>query len=536
MQGFFERVVEHAAARPAAPALSRRAGGGYETESWSALASRARRLAAHLADVVPAGGVVPILAGKSADTVAAMLGIEAVGGAFAALNPRLRLPQLLDALVSTESPLAVVDGAGLRVLAGGAAEPRIAAKRWLLVDSGSGPLAQTDLARLRAAGVRITLAETLEEPAAGWRPASWVGGARRPGCCLFTSGSTGTPKGVLVSRDDLLARAAAEEAWFRLDPGDVLLSILPFSFDVGLTQLLSALRVGCELVVAGSWLPRDLVEASRARGVTGICGVPAIWQDLLAAGLRFDAPPPRYVTVSGGSLAPEQLQALSRHLGGTEIFKTYGQTEAFRTTSLRPEELPRAPGSVGRAYPGVRLAVVREDGTPCEPLEPGEVVHAGLGTMLGYLGGGAGGKLRPFPGSGEPAVFTGDVGYLDEDGFLFLAGRRDAMAKIAGNRVFPAEVANQAAALAEVAEAQVVAALRGAETVLVCFVVLRAGQESDPVRLRRSLADRLPSYMVPAEVVLLDEMPRTASGKPDLVELAARAAGAEPATLAELQR
>ncbi|HEX2078204.1 MAG TPA: AMP-binding protein [Longimicrobium sp.] len=536
-EAFYGRVQEHARRNPEGAALSYRLpGGGYRVEAWAGLAGRARRLARYFADAGGDAAVVPMLVGKAPDAVAAMLGAQGAGRAFAALNPKFRLPQLVAALQATGSPVAVVDGPGLRVLAAGTDEPLVRSTRWLVVDPDASPLAKADGERLRGAGVALEDAAELPDVTDGWAPPAGADPAR-PGCCLFTSGSTGTPKGVLVSLGDLLGRAEAEREWFGLTAEDVLLNVLPFSFDVGLSQLLSALYLGCELVVSPSWLPRDLMEAARERGATGMCGVPSIWQDLLRTGAAAPPPPSlRYVTVSGGSLAPAQLAALAAALPGVGIYKTYGQTEAFRCASLRPEELAARPGSVGRAYPGVRLLVVDEEGRPCAPGETGEVVHAGLGTMLDYLGGGGEGKLGTHPAvPGLPVVYTGDLGWLDADGYLYLAGRRDGMVKVSGNRVFPAEVANHAAALPGVAEAQAVALPGAGDAALACFVVLHPGAEPDPAGLRRALAQRLPSYMVPRDVVVLDEMPRTPSGKPDLQELARRAAAPEPLPLAGAQ-
>ena len=110
----------------------------------------------------------------------------------------------------------------------------------------------------------------------------------RVGCCLFTSGSTGKPKGVLIGERDLTARAWAEAQWYQLNEQDVLLNILPFSFDVGLNQVLSAMCVGCSLVLLNSWLPADILDAVSERQVTGISAVPSIWSDFLKANLRFD--------------------------------------------------------------------------------------------------------------------------------------------------------------------------------------------------------------------------------------------------------
>src|SRR5581483_5573714 len=307
-----------------------------------------------------------------------------------------------------------------------------------------------------------------------WTPDAWPDEAptppgsdpRRVGCCLFTSGSTGSPKGVLIGAEDLRARADAEVLWYGLSAADGLLSILPFSFDVGLNQLLSAVSIGCELVILDSWFPKDILKAAEVRQVTGISSVPSIWLDFLNHGLKFDKAGPhaslRYLTVSGGDMSHKHLDDLPSIAEGVGIFKTYGQTEAFRATSLKPHEYAAKRYSVGRPFHGVQVYIIGADGSRTKPNEPGEVVHTGLGVMLGYLDGNdPEHKLRPNPYAGpdDPAplaIFTGDQGRLDEDGYLFLEGRRDDMVKIQGNRIYPNEVRDQLLAVPGVGLAEVV--------------------------------------------------------------------------------
>jgi acyl-CoA synthetase (AMP-forming)/AMP-acid ligase II len=526
--GLFARVLRHAAARPDAVALSRAGEDGWRTVTRGALAGRARHFAAWLADAGAGGGVVPMLAPKSADLVAAMIGAGGAGAAFAPLNPRLALPQVLGALRATMPRVAVAGGASLALLREARAHPLVRRTRWLAIDAADDPASGERIAALRDAGVRIH--EVEEEGAAErFSPGEPRAADDRPGCCLFTSGSTGVPKGVAISRGDLVDRARTEAAWFSLDPDDVLLSVLPLSFDVGLSQLLGALWAGCELALPRGVLPPiEIVDAIRRRGVTATCGVPTVWQDVLRVwrgrGSGTELAPLRYLTISGGSLAPAALRQLAELLPETRIFKTYGQTETFRSTSLRPEELADRMDSVGRAYPGVRLRIIRPDGSPCDPGEAGEVVHAGMGTMLGYLAE-VGDEQGPriVPADRAAGIRTGDHGCLDGDGFLFLRGRGDSMVKIAGNRVYPAEAAARARELPGVLEAEVVAVQEpGQEPVLVCWFVPEASAADEPHR--KAAALRMPPFMVPRHFFAVDAIPRLANGKPDLVALRREAA------------
>jgi acyl-coenzyme A synthetase/AMP-(fatty) acid ligase len=351
-------------------------------------------------------------------------------------------------------------------------------------------------------------------------------------CCLFTSGSTGTPKGVLIAGDDLAARAAAESEAFGLTPADRILNVLPFAFDVGLNQLLTSLLSGATLVILDSWMPADLLRAVERQRITGVSGVPAVWRDLMASGLPFDGQQAhrtlRYVTVSGGSLSPSELDRLRGLLAGVGIFKTYGQTESFRSTILRPDEIDARPGSVGRAFDGARVRVLDDAGAPCGPGETGEVVHSGLGVMMGYLNDAeAGTKRRPNPfaaesGESDHAIWTGDAGFLDEAGFLYLKGRRDGMLKVSGNRFYADEVAAALASLPGVVDADVVGVdALAVETRVAAFVVTSV--PLDETEIRRRLATRVASYMVPSSIVVLPALPRLANGKTDRVRLRALA-------------
>ncbi|MGD0945906.1 MAG: class I adenylate-forming enzyme family protein [Candidatus Binatia bacterium] len=526
MKDLYELVEQHAASAPKTAVARWILGRGFVETSYAELLRTATKFAAHFARHTAPRAIIPMVVGKTADSIAAMLGALATGRAFCFINPKYRGPQIATVLAATGARTCIIDAAGLTALRGAwAAYPAFARPTWLC--TGADQLTRLSAASaddLRRTASVIVLEE--ETPSGECRIEGQQTDTNTAATCLFTSGSTGEPKGVLISREDLMRRVAAEIDWFNLTCDDVLLSILPFSFDVGLNQLLTALTVGAELVVLDSWLPSDILSAAEARRVTGISGVPAIWQEMVNAGLGFDKQARhaalRYITISGGSLPTSQLERLGEHANGVGIFKTYGQTEAFRATSLRPEEYQRKRESVGRPLAGVRVYVVSEDGTRCGPGEVGEVVHTGLGVMLGYLGNSdTNAKLRanPFYGDEDPsrlAIFTGDMGYLDAEGYLYLKGRADRMLKVMGNRVYPQEITNQILAIAGVKEALVAGITRELEqAAVIAFVAVAPGAEVSAGAVRKVLREKLPSFMIPQEIVLVHQMPRTANGKLD---------------------
>jgi long-chain acyl-CoA synthetase len=531
MDSLFELFARHALQAGSKTAISKRVlGGSFEETSYSRLSKLSRRFARLYAEALPAEAMIPVLSGKSSESIACMLAAIATQRPFCFLNTKYRGPQIAAVLDATSASACIVDAAGLVAVRGAWIEqPRIAQTKWLVIGGvpATGLYAQAaDELRKVAEVIAVSDDDPAFEPHITRRSAARESPA---GTCLFTSGSTGEPKGVLISKADLMARTAAEIAWFGLTPDDVLLSVLPFSFDVGLNQLLTALAVGCELVLLDSWLPADIVTTVEKRRVTGISGVPAIWLDLINSGVRFDTrgrhASLRYVTISGGSLSKEQLERLPAVVGQAGIFKTYGQTEAFRATSLRPEDFERKLDSVGKAFPGVRIYIVRDDGRLCGPGEIGEVVHTGLGVMMGYLENSrrpaATSKLRtnPFYGSNDPApvaIFTADLGHLDADGYLYLKGRRDGMLKVMGNRVYPQEVTHQILTISGVRDAVVVGMPRDdGQTVIVAFIAPAQGVELSPGSVRKALNTKLPAFMIPKEIVFVEHIPRTPTGKPD---------------------
>jgi acyl-CoA synthetase (AMP-forming)/AMP-acid ligase II len=530
MDDILQRIRAHARRSAQAVAIARRESDGSYTETtFGQVATDSEAFAQAFASHAPGNGIVPILAAKTAATVAALFGASASGHVAACLNPKLRVPQVERILHAGMAQVGVLDGTGLLALKGpySPASPIRRTRWWLVRGPGFLPM------HASAAGAMRNDMELVDWPVARQKATLPELEPDAAALCLFTSGSTGVPKGVLVGRRDLVERAETEIEWFGLTQRDVLLSVLPFSFDVGLNQLVASLAAGATLVILDSWMPADILRAVADRGVTGISAVPSIWRDFLEAGLRFDRAGAhrslRFITVSGGDLQPPQLEALPALGEELQIFKTYGQTEVFRPTCLLPAEFDSHQRSVGRPFGRSRVYVVRDDGSLAAPGERGEIVATGLGVMLGYLDGrDEQRKLRdnPFRGPDDPcakAIFTGDVGHVDEHGYLYLHGRRDAMLKIKGNRIYPEEVAAQLLALPGVVQAEVVGVdERDRGCRLFAFVVLDPDAPAPDV-LRRQLSSRVPAYMVPEAILTLDSIPRTASGKPDYPALVAEA-------------
>ncbi|MFW5431959.1 MAG: class I adenylate-forming enzyme family protein [Methylophilaceae bacterium] len=344
---------------------------------------------------------------------------------------------------------------------------------------------------------------------------------------LFTSGSTGNPKGVMIKGDDLIGRVASESKAYGLQEGDVLLNMLPFSFDVGCNQLYSSLIKGCTLVLLNSWLSKDIVSAIINYKVNGVSGVPSLWLSVVNSGLdtlKEISGILRYITISGGDMAEKDRLALRDLLPGVKIFKTYGQTETFRSAMLLAEDFNEKHQSVGKPVDGVTLLILDENGEEVETGQKGQIIHQGIGTMLGYIGDAdaTNQKLKALPESsdGPKVIFTGDLGSVDEEGFLYLHGRQDRMFKVRGNRVYPEEIEKELCTHNEVLET--VSSYNVSEEAITVFVRKKEGADTSEKEILKFLSARLPSYMVPSHCLLYNDFPRTASGKVDVPALTSK--------------
>lgn len=346
---------------------------------------------------------------------------------------------------------------------------------------------------------------------------------------LYTSGSTGGPKGVVLTHRNLLAGAASVAGYLGHNADDVILALLPFSFDAGLSQLTTTLLAGGHLVLANYLLPRAAVKACARHGVTGLTGVPPLWIPLAAQSWPAEATRRlRYFASTGGRMPQTTLERLRSLFPTAKPFLMYGLTEAFRATYLDPSEVDRRPGSIGKAVPHAEVLIVRPDGALCEPYEHGELVQRGALVARGYWNDPerTAQRFRPVPsgapaldpGCGRPeiAVWSGDVAYRDEDGFLYFVGRTDEMIKTSGYRVSPAEIEEAAYATGLVTEA---VALGRVDEALGEHIVLVVAGDTDERTLRTALGETLPGYMRPREVIFQERLPRSPNGKFDRVKL-----------------
>jgi acyl-CoA ligase (AMP-forming) (exosortase A-associated) len=367
-------------------------------------------------------------------------------------------------------------------------------------------------------------------------PANWPDVAidKDLAAILYTSGSTGKPKGVMLSHANVVAGASIVSDYLRINDADRILAVLPFSFDAGMNQLTTAFQKGATLTLIRFVFAREIVQALLKERITGLAGVPTVWS-LLAqpnSGLqKHKFPHLRYITNTGGAMPQVLLAALQQALPTTQIFLMYGLTEAFRSTYLPPEELDRRPTSMGKAIPNCEILVINEAGQLCKPDEVGELVHRGPTVSMGYWGNPEATRkvLRPNPlappelGNSEIVCYSGDLVKTDEEGFLYYVGRRDTMIKSSGYRISPTEVEEVLFRIGKLRQAAVIGVPDGVlGQTIKAFVVPRDGEPVDCEALLAFCAEKMPRYMVPKLVEVLNELPKTSSGKVDYPALRRR--------------
>jgi acyl-CoA synthetase (AMP-forming)/AMP-acid ligase II len=334
---------------------------------------------------------------------------------------------------------------------------------------------------------------------------------------VYTSGSTGHPKGVMLTHGNLHANTESIVASLGLVETDRVMSVLPFYYVYGKTLLNTHVCVGGSVVIDNRFaFPSAVVKAMVEKEITGFSGVPSSFAMLLNRSTfpNTHIPTLRYVTQAGGAMAPSLTRRLLDHLGAVPLFVMYGATEAAaRLTYLPPDRLRRDKlGSIGIPIPGVEVTVRDDEGKELAAGEVGNLCATGPNIMRGYWQDPeeTDRALKPW------GLVTGDIGYRDEEGYLFLTARKKEMLKVGGERVSPKEIEDAILASGMVHEAAVVGAPDDLlYEVPAAFVVPIDEASFHQPSLQSHVAQRLAGHKHPRFWHVRTSLPKKPSGKID---------------------
>lgn len=326
---------------------------------------------------------------------------------------------------------------------------------------------------------------------------------------LLTSGTTGTPKGAKLTGGDAFAlKSILDRTPWRAE--ETVVIVAPMFHAWGFSQLIFAASMACTIVTRRKFDPEATLELVDRYRATGLAVVPVMFDRIMDlpdnVRNRYSGRSLRFAAASGSRMRPDVVIAFMDQFGDV-IVNNYNATEAGLIASATPEDLRAAPDTAGKPAPGTEIRILDNDFREVPTGEVGQIYVRSSTLFEGYTSG----NTKDFQ---EGFMASGDMGYLDGNGRLFVVGRDDEMIVSGGENVYPIEVEKTLAAHPEVAEASVM----GVDDEqygqrLAAFVVLAPGSSATVDTLKQHVRENLANYKVPREIVVLDELPRSNTGK-----------------------
>jgi acyl-CoA synthetase (AMP-forming)/AMP-acid ligase II len=335
---------------------------------------------------------------------------------------------------------------------------------------------------------------------------------------LLTSGTTGTPKGAKRSGGGASElKAILERVPWRAEETTVV--VAPMFHAWGFSQLAFAVSLGCTVVTRRKFDPEATLELIDRYQATGLCVVPVMFDRIMElpdeVRGKYNCGSLRFATASGSRMRPDVVTRFMDEFGDV-IYNNYNATEAGMIATATPEDLRAAPDTAGKPAPGTEIRILDSEFRPVPLGEVGQIYVRNTSLFDGYTSG----STKSFH---EGFMASGDIGRLDAAGRLYVVGRDDEMIVSGGENVYPIEVEKTLAAHPAVTEVAVI----GVDDEqygqrLAAFVVLSSGATVTPDSLKQYVRDNLANYKVPREIVVVDELPRSSTGKVLRGELLAR--------------
>jgi len=337
-----------------------------------------------------------------------------------------------------------------------------------------------------------------------------------PSSIVYTSGTTREPLGVTLSHKNIISNSSSIVKYMKLTAKDKVYCVLPFYYIYGLSLLFSHLLAGAAVIIDNRFMyPAVVLDGIDKYSATGFAGVSSHYAILLRKSnmKKRKLPSLKRFMQAGDKMSPNITEELTALFPDKKLYIMYGQTEASpRLTYLSPRLVEEKPGSVGRAIPGVEVKIVTNSGRECGVKETGEIIARGDNIMLGYWS--AEKETKRTIRSGW--LYTGDTGFKDKDGEIFIVGRKKDFIKVGARKINPFEIESVVMEYPGVMEA---AAVRTDDEILgqrvKVFVTLAPGKKTSSREIIDFCKRRLPGYKVPSVISAIKTMPKNSFGKID---------------------
>ena len=465
-----------------------------QSVSYGEFDTRTDALAAGLADLgVKPGDVVSVMLPNCLEFLEAWWAILKAGGVFGPVNPAFTAPEAAYVLGHSQAVAVVTDARGAGTLVDVRRTAELGGLRQVISVEDGGDL-------------------TLESLAGrdGVVPTNRRGGVDLA-TLMYTSGTTGKPKGAMLTHDNLLANAAMGAELLPLVEGERVGMILPlFHVNAQIVTCVVPMMIGCEVAMWERFSASTFWQTVAELEPVAVSAVPTILAAVLHTANAPTGPTSlRYIICGAAPLSRELLEAFESRFD-IRILEGYGLTESTCVSSLNPYYGVRKPGSIGLPMRGQQMKIAAPDGSPVEDGDLGEIVVKGPNVMAGYLHNpDATAKTIQ-----EGWLHTGDVGYMDPDGYFFIVDRAKDMIIRGGENIYPREIEEVLYTHPGVLECAVIGVpheVRGEEVLAV--LAPKPGAELDEEELKAWAGERLAAFKVPRRFEIRAELPKTTTGK-----------------------
>jgi long-chain acyl-CoA synthetase len=473
-----------------------------EVVTYAQTNDRANSVAHYLKEKgVGKGDIVSVMILNSPEIYYTMFGVQKLGAVAGAVNYMLKGPEIAYVLEDSKPKVAFVGSEYMAEFARGweqSTHKPVVIEVVTGIDHGAA-IAEGNLKEIleRYPTTECLVPQSLDDPV----------------MLLYSSGTTGMPKGILLSNRNELAICKGKAVFGTSQPGDVVMIILPmFHVNPLCVWTYPTIYLGLTLCIRRTFSPKDFWPSLTRYGVTTVQGVPAIYAYIYNAAdpatIEFDKLKLR-MAFTGAAPMPVELIHGFKEKYGVEVVDGYGLTEATGV-SASSSGIPQNIGSIGMAFPGLEVEIMDDDNRILPYGERGEICVKGDAVMLGYLN-----KPEATAESLKDGwLHTGDMGYMDEMGYVYISGRKKEMINRGGENIYPREIEIPLEKHPKIAEVAVIGAPDPAlgERVRACIVLNETCTMTEE-EVKAYLQDKLAKYKVPEFIEFMQDFPRNPTGK-----------------------